>query len=58
MPVLEAVNRVVPKNLLILMQSLIVAAPGARENRGLKSAQSNGGLADENRFLCHYRGHG
>ena len=58
MPALEAVNRVVPKNHLILLQSLTVEASGARENRGLKSAQSNGGLADENRFLCHYRGHG
>jgi len=34
MPALEAVNRVVPKNLLILMQSLIVAAPGALEIGG------------------------
>src|SRR6266850_2873399 len=46
------------ENLLILVRSLIVEAPGARENRGVKSAQSNGGLADEDRFLCHHGAHG
>src|SRR2546430_1558866 len=39
------------ENLLILVRSLIVEAPGARENRGVKSAQSNGGLADDYRCL-------
>src|SRR5258705_1313858 len=36
------------------VRSLIVEVPETRENRGLKSAQSNGGLADEDRLLCHY----
>jgi len=40
------------------VRSLIVEAPGARENRGLKSAQSNGGLADATDFLCQYGAHG
>src|SRR5205823_2647537 len=46
------------ENLLILMQSLIVKPPGTHENRGVESAQSNGGLADEYRCLRQHHADG
>src|SRR5437879_4531789 len=46
------------ENLLILLQSLIVTPPGTHENRGVKSAQSNGGLADEYRCLRQHHADG
>ena len=39
-----------PKKLRIGLQSPALAAPGGLENRGVESAQTNGGVADEQRF--------